>query len=557
MAVNGIPPMAEEEIRRKSRQESDVTMVTLLQPSEMLKSEMLLHEASRKNNIDKVKQLIADKVNVNAKNHLDRTALQWAAANNNVEIMELLIKCGAEVEAADKYGMNAMLWTAHFGHVDAMKFLVTHGANTRCCNRQGQNILHCAAENNHVNILHFIHESLEGFDIDAVEKNERTALHLAAEKGHVDVVEKLLAMKCDINKKDKEGQTAVHVAAACGKVDVLKKFLLAGIEVDDRDTEGRSALHLAAMNGHNDVVEELLTCNADPNAETTKEMTPLHMAAQGGHMDVVTNLLDHGCNVNAQNYQGSTALHLAASNNHTTVVNKLVSVHQCEINLVNKRAQTALHAAVENGHSDVVEALLIAGADIAATEKTGKTPLGLASRGSFIGIVDMIIKADRYQQSKRDEKQSQVQCGKYHHCFYSATCNALTSHHSRSSSESNDVQFKRASHEGAAAMKDILWKLATKQLKPNDWKKLAKHWNFSEAHVRAIEHQYTGPNSYKEHGYRLLLIWLHGIKKEDNPVKQLFEALIAIGRRELAEQIRRKCNFQVERSTSTHSCVVS
>lgn len=50
----------------------------------------------------------------------------------------------------------------------------------------------------------------------------------------------------------------------------------------------------------------------------------------------------------------------------------------------------------------------------------------------------MIIKADRFQQSKRDEKQSQVQCGKYHHCFYSATCNALTSHHSRVSLMSSD-----------------------------------------------------------------------------------------------------------------------
>jgi len=44
----------------------------------------------------------------------------------------------------------------------------------------------------------------------------------------------------------------------------------------------------------------------------------------------------------------------------------------------------------------------------------------------------------------------------------------------------------------AEQLKDVLWKLATRQLRPNDWKKLAKHWNFSEAQMRAIEHQYTG-----------------------------------------------------------------
>lgn len=41
-------------------------------------------------------------------------------------------------------------------------------------------------------------------------------------------------------------------------------------------------------------------------------------------------------------------------------------------------------------------------------------------------------------------------------------------------------------------MKDILWKLATKQLKCGDWKKLALYWKFTAEHVRSIEHQYTG-----------------------------------------------------------------
>ena len=31
-------------------------------------------------------------------------------------------------------------------------------------------MLHCAAQNNHVNVLQFIHESLEGFSMNGVEK---------------------------------------------------------------------------------------------------------------------------------------------------------------------------------------------------------------------------------------------------------------------------------------------------------------------------------------------------------------------------------------------------
>jgi hypothetical protein len=44
----------------------------------------------------------------------------------------------------------------------------------------------------------------------------------------------------------------------------------------------------------------------------------------------------------------------------------------------------------------------------------------------------------------------------------------------------------------------------------------------------------VGTDSYRQHGYRLLLIWLHCLHKNDNPVKLLFEALVAIDRRELA-----------------------
>ena len=41
-------------------------------------------------------------------------------------------------------------------------------------------------------------------------------------------------------------------------------------------------------------------------------------------------------------------------------------------------------------------------------------------------------------------------------------------------------------------MKELLWTLATKNLKSSDWKKLAIYWTFTADHIRCIEHQYTG-----------------------------------------------------------------
>ena len=45
---------------------------------------------------------------------------------------------------------------------------------------------------------------------------------------------------------------------------------------------------------------------------------------------------------------------------------------------------------------------------------------------------------------------------------------------------------------------------------------------------------YSGTHSYKEHGFRLLMIWLHGVRKDENVMRLLFEALSTIDRRSLA-----------------------
>ena len=58
----------------------------------------------------------------------------------------------------------------------------------------------------------------------------------------------------------------------------------------------------------------------------------------------------------------------------------------------------------------------------------------------------------------------------------------------------------------------------------------------------------TGVNSYREHGYRLLLIWYRGCRS--GCVRLLFEALVSIGRQPLAEKTRREANQLLLRARS-------
>ena len=49
---------------------------------------------------------------------------------------------------------------------------------------------------------------------------------------------------------------------------------------------------------------------------------------------------------------------------------------------------------------------------------------------------------------------------------------------------------------------------------------LAQFWTFTEIQIRAIEEQWIGEKSYKEHAHRMLLIWLHGsLLAKINPIK--------------------------------------
>ncbi|KAL8611699.1 hypothetical protein ACOMHN_063725 [Nucella lapillus] len=467
--------------------------------------EQRFHEAASCNDAEAVRKLLTEGVGINCRNSLDRTALHCAAACGHQAVTNVLLEWGSDLEAKDKYGMRPVLWSAWFGHLGVLRQLVNSGACKYSTNKQGLGIVHCAAANNHVDILSFVFESLEPDNVNATEKNnERTALHLAAEAGHLVVVDKLLQMGAHVQKKDKMGATAVHLAAEKGHGHVIRRLLLVGVEVDDRDVEGRTAVHLAAEHGHLEVLDLLLDYNANPNSETI---------------------------------QGNTAMHLAATGNHREVALILVE-NDIEKDLANYRLQTSLHVAVEAGHVDVVQVLLAGGASLETREKSGKSALQLAARGNHVAIVDMLIRAQRFYGVTREYLDMDV------------------------GYVDPELYLRKPVHSGAGPMRDVLWRLATRQLRLGDWKLLAAYWNFAPDHIRAIEHEYTGSHSYREHGYRLLSIWLHGVRKDENVVKLLFEALVAIGRRQLAEQIRRRANRTAAEKSKTCSpspmmCAVS
>lgn len=285
---------------------------------------------------------------------------------------------------------------------------------------------------------------------------------------------------------------------------------------------------MAADGGHCTCVRLLIECGCDVNALTNKNRNALHYVALHGCDREASLLLQAGINVNAVDNQNNTPLHLAASNNHTEVARLLIDA-ECNQDISDSRQQTALHIAAEHGWQDLAEMMLISGVNLNLMDKQGKTCVEVASRGNHVILVDMIIKADRFYKWEKDHFASD-----HDSCL------------------GRPLTFKQDHQPETQHIRSVLWTLATKHLCRGEWKLLAQQWGFTDAHIRAIEHQWTGMKSYKEHGHRMLLIWLHGVVTAgENPIKGLYEGLVEIQRTDLAESIRQKANAE---TSSPNKC---
>ena len=137
-------------------------------------------------------------------------------------------------------------------------------------------------------------------DIDATDKNERTALHHAAIMGHLDVVELLLEWDADVDAIDENFSSPLHVAAMIGEADVVQYLLKAGADIEAINDRGWSPLLEAVIQDEGlGVAQILLEAGADVNVVVNDGTgrTPLHGAAQVKNVEMAQLLLSFGANV--------------------------------------------------------------------------------------------------------------------------------------------------------------------------------------------------------------------------------------------------------------------
>jgi len=103
----------------------------------MTERDHALLDATRRNDIEGARRLIADGADVNAQDENRDSAFLLAGAEGRLEILKLTLAAGADLRSTNRYGGTALIPACHHGHVETVRELLKTAIDVDHVNRLG------------------------------------------------------------------------------------------------------------------------------------------------------------------------------------------------------------------------------------------------------------------------------------------------------------------------------------------------------------------------------------------------------------------------------------
>lgn len=202
-----------------------------------------LHKAVLSSDLDLVKKLTSQSVNLESKDKKGETALFYAVDQNKINIAKFLIQNKADVNIWNANGKPLVHSAIANNQSDLIQLMITYGLDVKST-KQGTSflILTCNLQPNNLKLIQlFINH---GANINATDKYQYTALmHLATKDNpNLDNIRYLIKNGGNVNAKDRSGKSILRILIEQRtlNLELVKTLVLNGADINTKDNDGIS-----------------------------------------------------------------------------------------------------------------------------------------------------------------------------------------------------------------------------------------------------------------------------------------------------------------------------
>ena len=334
------------------------------------------------------------------KGQFGQTVLHWACKSGNISLVRnLILKHKADINARDDDNDTPLHIAVRHGKYKVAIALITEfGCDTKVKGQYGQTVLHYACKNGNISLVRTLilkHNA----DINAKDVHDDTPLHIAVRQRKDEVALALITeFGCDSNIKLQRGRTVLHWTCKSGNISLVRTLILKhNADIYARDDDNNTPLHHAFELGKDEVALALITeFGCDTNVKGKFGRTVLHWACQIGNISLVrTLILKHNADINARDEYHETPLYIAARYREDKVALALITEFGCNTNVKGRWGETVLHYVCQVGNVDLVQALIQKQVDsLLTTDNKDDTPLHISSRSGHIECTKVLLQAN-------------------------------------------------------------------------------------------------------------------------------------------------------------------
>ncbi|XP_031632850.1 serine protease persephone-like [Contarinia nasturtii] len=187
-----------------------------------ISSSIEIHNAAQRGDVNKVKELIQNGVNVNNKNSDGWTPLITASFFGKNDVINVLIRNGANINDKSNYGYTGLHVAVQQNKEETVDFLLKHGSDINTINNDDWTPLISAVDGGLLNMTKLLIRN--GASIDKQTKFGYTALHISVQKGNAELVEMLLKNQADKSIKNNDGVSPMELSETIGNKRICELF---------------------------------------------------------------------------------------------------------------------------------------------------------------------------------------------------------------------------------------------------------------------------------------------------------------------------------------------